>query len=135
MEVIKEFMRKYFADQNDLDRAAIAKAATFRKRFFTAEFVAEVDRGIAEDEMYEKANPSKIESIQAAGGCAKVVAIETRVGSSQRRIYYLQSSNGSWQIDRKGIECFNCDGSGNYDGQVCSSCNGEGWRFFGASDR
>jgi hypothetical protein len=135
MQTVEEFMQKYFAEQTDLDRAAIARSVSFRERFFTAEFVAEVGRSIEQDKVYEKTNPSKVESIEVADSAAKVVALETRVGSSQRRIYYLKASNDGWQIDRKGMECFNCDGSGIYDGKVCFRCNGEGWALYGASDR
>lgn len=135
MQTIKEFMRKYFAEQANIDCAAIAGSVLFRERFFTAELVTKIGESIEQDKVYEKINPSKVESIEVTDSTAKVVASETRGGSSQRRIYYLKASNSSWQIDRKGIECFHCDGSGIYDEKVCSRCNGEGWRLFGTSDR
>lgn len=135
MQTVEEFMQNYFAEQTGLDSAAIARSDSFRKRFFTSEFVTEVGRSIAEDKVYEKSNPSKVESIEAAGSSAKVVALETRAGSSKRRIYYLKALNDGWKIDRKGMECVHCFGSGIFDGEVCSRCYGEGWAFYGASDR
>lgn len=135
METVEAFMQEYFAGKAELDRASVARGASFRERCFTPEFLALVSVRTKEDLAYELAHPLMLEEIELVGNDAVVKALWPCAGGVNRGIFYLKKTSVGWQIDRKGVECHNCKGVGIEGLAPCKYCDGNGWGFYGASAR
>ncbi|MEQ1527312.1 MAG: hypothetical protein ABL902_08070 [Gallionella sp.] len=135
MEAVEDFMWKYFAMRSELMRAAKERSISFRERCFTDEYLAASKKVSEKSNVYEKIIPPVVLQVEMKGISATVITSEPACRKSERRIYKLRSTDIGWQIERKGTECFLCEGLGVYNGETCSNCGGNKWEYHGASKR
>ena len=134
-QAVGEFMRSFIARRAGILQAWDTKGEPFRAKYFTASYFAcyqeECDRYPASLNMENEV----IQSIRTFQRSAEVFTTQPGdMGSDMvmRRYYFLQATEGGWQIERSGRECGRCNGTGQQYGSICHDCNGTGWRYLGA---
>lgn len=130
-QTVEEFMRNFFARRAGNMRAWITKGAPFRAKYFTASYLARYQNESDKHWVSRSRGNEVIQSIRVILQSAEVVTIQPghRADIVMRRHYLLQATEDSWQIERTGIECHLCGGTGQKDGGACRSCSGTGWRY------
>ena len=138
---IEEFMQSYFAERAELHRAHRVVWDDFIENIFTADYLAALRESMRDDWSYEKQNPAVVLGIKvkARRRLAVVTTSEPEGCEQVHYRYYLLATEAGWRIDRKGMKCLYCDGTGYRElllamGQVggtggCPTCRGLGWRY------
>jgi len=80
-----------------------------------------------------KAHPAIVCSVENRCETAEVVTSIPQ--GRQQQIYrnHLRKTEFGWKIEKKGPQCFRCEGTGYVEEESCSYCSGVGWTYYGAS--
>lgn len=135
MQAIEEFMQSFFDERYALARAAKTRATSFLERCFTERYLTASEEEYGRAHVYEKVIPSVVLKTEINKNYATVITSEPELESMKRRIYKLRFTNKGWQIDRRGRECYLCNGTGVFEDETCDKCEGKKWLFSRASIR
>jgi hypothetical protein len=132
MQTVYEFMQSYFAEWTKLNQAQEESGETYRMRFYSVEYLEAQHREWDEESTYRKEYPPLILTVEHHGISAVVRTSEPLGVGREYRCYHLSKIWGDWRIERKGWICMFCNGTGREGKEVCSCCEGVGWRYYDA---
>lgn len=151
---IEGFILNYLIGKTEQFLEWEAYCAPFHKKYFTTDQLIRHRQSIDHERLrknlirYQQAKNMSglaaivkfqpvVVSIDIHGKSAVVVTSEQGVWESEFKChrYHLLSTEAGWRIDRKGVECPICNGSGKdqIGKHRCSYCKGIGWKYYGAS--
>lgn len=137
MQPIEEFMQRYFARRTELFLAWDSNCAPFRAKHFSGDYLAKFRKLWDAEQAHKRENPPVVLHVEICQQSAEVITSEFGQWDTKaiRHRYHLQFTEAGWRIDRKGVECFVCKGTGRKYENSCSYCNETGWRYTGPSGR
>ncbi|MDD5300334.1 MAG: hypothetical protein PHD65_07550 [Gallionella sp.] len=135
MKTIEEFMQSYFAEWTELNYIQEANSEAFLERFVSITYLHKTREERNKDTLYRQMHPAVILSVENKGETTEAIVSQPLGCEHELRLYHLRLTKYGWKIERKGWQCYFCKGSGRRDEDRCSSCDGVGWRYYGASDR
>lgn len=137
-KAIEAFMQMHFAKCIQISLGDSLGRNAYLASYFTPKYWRSAETDFVEQRQgYMLSHPHVVLSIERDGDNATVVTSEPYSDGSDigRGIYHLKRSAAGWRIDRRGGECNLCMGAGLVYEKVCEYCNGEKWRYSGASAR
>lgn len=135
MPAIEEVMHNYFSERIELNHVQQSIGESFRKKYFSAEYLADMHKEWDRGWEYTGKHPAVILSVEDCGEFAVVITLEPEGDEQQYRCYNLNKTGDGWNIARKGRRCFFCEGTGRNDEGHCLYCKGKGWRLNGPLQR